>query len=157
VTQPTEVLEARIQDSIVAEMAKIGGAGVWRMTAAPLVAAGLPADPVPETSKHQVYVQYASTEMVPEGAGTVTRLARAHFNIVCMALDADANVGLRMVLNLKADVLRAVYAAEAAFFSAYGYGIWVQGFSYDASMSNVGVAVGVQDVFVDFEMSTTAP
>src|SRR6267142_2991242 len=147
---PTEVSEARIQDAIVVEMNKIGVAGSWLMTSKPFVDAGLPADPVPDM-KYQIYVQYSKTEMQAADAGTVTRRAHAMFEITCFARGADQTVALRMLLNLKADVLRAIYAAESTFYSAWGYGIWCQNFSYDAAMSTAGIAVGVQEVFVDFE------
>lgn len=170
---PTESTENRIQDSIMAEMLKIGTAGGTWLTLGfqPYVAATIPTDPVPQAvpgppvpadwvgrvAKYQVYVQYSHTDMMDAASGTATRRAQAHYDVICMGLDGDLTIAQRMMLNLRADVLRAVYAAEGTFYSVYKYGIWVGTFNHRPELSGAGVMSGSLDVFVDFDMSLQTP
>lgn len=157
---PTEATENRIQDVILAGLKLIGGAPTsgWLVLSAPFVDAGLPADPVPDTPKYQVYLQAIRSEMQDGDATSTSRMIQAVYQVACCSRDADPTVALRMLFNLKADVLRAIHSLEPVFLSPpWGRGIWIRNFTYHADASSAGLAIGVQELFVDVEISTAMP
>jgi hypothetical protein len=158
---PLEATENRIQDDLIEVLQTIGTApaGDWLTGGLEvLVEAGLPADPVPEEPRRQIYLQAIRSEQQAGETGVAERRVHAVFQVACIAREADATAALRMLFNLKADVLRAIYRNESVFTSPpWGYGIWPMNFTYHADASSAGLAIGVQELFVDAEIATTMP
>jgi hypothetical protein len=68
--------------------------------------------------------------------------------VYCISVDS-AN-GPRKVLNLKADVLRALWPLEGTLAAAFGYQPFPGPYTFRPDLMPVGVACGVLDVLVDF-------
>lgn len=152
---PTEATENRVQDLLLSILQGIGDVpSQWLTT--PSVALGVPSDAVVRQANPQVFLEYARTEARDGESDTASHAARLYYNIWCVSSDPTAN-GWRDVVNLKADVLRALYAAEGTIQSSFPYGAWPQSFQVRNDMQGAGVAVGVLEVVVDVVLSHSAP
>jgi hypothetical protein len=147
-------MENRIEDAIVLELNKIGVPPTAWLTVPGGVTLGPPGDPVPAKTAAKLYLQWIRTEPLPPAAGTSQHWARAHWGIWCAS---SAVNGLRLIKDLKADVLRALFAAEPTLIALTGYGLWPDGFLVRDDLSSIAVAIGVQLIYTDFLLDHTNP
>ena|SRR5580765_18031 len=111
---PNPPRELRIRDAIVTELQKIGvqgGAGAWLTT--PTIVLGVITQAPLKSSDPQIFIHWAETNPQTSGAGArepSAHFKRATFHLWC--LGTNPATGLDEGLNLMADVLRALYAAE---------------------------------------------
>jgi hypothetical protein len=148
-----EAKENLALDLLVSTLGTIGPVGASWLTD-PTVSAGVPPDAVPRDLGMMVYVHHVRTDLLPPDAGTANHYFRAIFHAYLCSADADHRE--RDVLNLKADALQAVFAAEGAFTTAFKQPLYPAGFIYRDDMRASGVAVGVQEFTLDLELSHTA-
>lgn len=143
-----EATENRILDVLVPILKGIGTpTGSW--LTAPTVSEGIPPDAVP--SGDRVYVHHVRTDDVPPEAGVASHYFRVRFAVWIFA------VTVRRVCQIKADVLRAVFAGEAALTSAFGQPAFPQEFMERDDLSSAGQAAGRLEVFLDVVISHSAP
>lgn len=64
---------------------------------------------------------------------------------------------VRQVVSLKADVLRCLYAAEAAFIQEFGQPIWPKSFELRSEFADAGVFVGLVVATLDYSTDHTNP
>ena len=121
----------------------------------PTVFEGTPADAVPHDLGLLLYFHHVRTEVLGAEQGTAEHRHRAFFHVYCVS--PDTGTGPRDVLALKADVLRAIFAAEGTFTSAFGQPMYPLGYGYRDDMAGAGLSVGVQEFALDMEISHTAP
>lgn len=150
-----EAMENRVLDTIMTALAAIVVSGSWLSPTAPLLKPAVPIDPIQDTPDLQIFVQHAST--VPrEGAGmTNYHLVRVTFHIWCVS--ASPAGGMRALLNLKSDVLRALFGAEGAMQQIATSGTWPGQFQFQHELVKTGVYIGVQELFADIELSHATP
>lgn len=151
-----DATENRIADALITALGGIGTpAGSW-LTQPGAISYGVPNDPLPATPALQLYLQYVRTEEQDELGSTNTHRGRAHFSVWCVSMDSSPT-GQRALVSLKADVLRALFAAEGTLQASFVYGAWPDGFTVREEMAAAGVWGGNQDLHVDFEISHAAP
>lgn len=158
-----EAFENRALDMLKLELAKIGTGmpGTWNMTGPVPVKFGLPGDALDATIKQQLYLFHAHTEEVT-GDDTETPVGpnlamKATFAIWCVTSATGLEAKLRGVLNLKADVLRALLAARGTFEAEFGYGLSLGPYTVDADLLKAGLYAGAQTVTIDNAMKPTEP
>jgi hypothetical protein len=122
----------------------------WNTTPEPVVV-DVPGEAVIITTKPKLYVQVASTDPNMPAAPASTHRWRTTFNI--WMVDKD----MRGVIQLKSDVLRAIYAAEPTFFTMFQSMPFPTSFSLNNSMNTGGSWLGLQQVQIDYETSHTSP
>lgn len=153
---PTEATENRIADALISALSGIGTPAPNWLTAPGTIAYGIPNDSLPATPSLQLYLQYQRTEEQDEQGSTATHRGRAHFTVWCVSMDSTP-AGQRALVNLKADVLRALFAAEGTLQGSFVYGAWPDDFTIHEEMASAGVWAGGQNLHVDFEISHAAP
>jgi hypothetical protein len=143
-----DATENRILDALLPILQGIGTpAGSW--LTAPEVAEGIPPDSVPVGDR--LYVHHVRTDEVAPEAGTSTHYFRARFAVWIFAET------VRRVCQIKADVLRALFAGETALTSAFGQPVWPSEFIERDDLSSSGQAAGRLEVFLDVVISHSAP
>lgn len=148
---PQAATENRVIDAVIARLQTIGTPPSSWLVATPDVAEGVPGDALPKADKPRLYVEHARTEPVPPDVGTMSHYHRVSVVVWCVAA---SNAALR---SLKADVLRALFAGESALTTEFGQPVWPGEFVPRRDMSDAGLAVGQQVVFVDVELTHSAP
>lgn len=148
---PQAATENRVTDAIIARLQTIGTPPSSWLVSTPEVSEGVPPNPLPKTDKPRLYVEHAGTLPRPEDAGTSTHWMRVQHIVWCTAATP------RDVLSLKADVLRALFAGESTLTSALGQPVFPGEFAHRRDMTDAGIAVGQQVVFVDMEVSHATP
>lgn len=144
--------ENRALDALMLELKKIGTAGApgpWLTTAT--VQEGNPLDALPETNP-LVLVQHVLTEPRPEGeSGLSLHDFRLHFVVWCVGLS------MRECNSAKADVLRALFAGEAAITSALQQPIYPATYEHKVELNLTGRRVAALTLFTDLAVSHTTP
>ncbi len=149
-----QAMEVRATVALLAALAAIGTPSTSWLTK-PTVAEGIPPDEVEASTCPRIYLQHVRTEYLDgEQFGTVHR-HRAVFQAFLLAV-ADAT-GPRNVLNLKADVLRAVFAAEGAITTQFATPALPLSFEYRDDYRDAGIDAGVQELALDLEINHTDP
>jgi hypothetical protein len=156
---PNPARENRLLDALLDQLNLIGQPpGDW--STAPAIAEGIPGDALPEGVKQQIYVAPVETRMVPEeddleATGPVGHQAKTLFGIWCVSGDPD---GTRDVLDMKADVLRALFAAEGTLQSQTdGFGMWPANGRLMLEMSRAGFTVWLQPVRAEYTLAHDDP
>lgn len=155
---PNPATENRLLDAIADVLEGIGTpAPDWLTT--PTVMIGIPGDALPEGVKQLILVAPVSTEMKSEddeldGFGANSHSATAHFAIWCIS---GTEAGLVDALNIKADVLRALWAAEGALTPLAGGPVWVDRGELNLELSRAGYAVWMQRVHASPHLAHTDP
>lgn len=150
--------ENRMLDALLTKLQKIGTPSTSWLTTPGSALIGIPNDAVNNTTKAQPFLrlQYLSTEERDDSADTTTHVGRAHFAVWCVSTDSS-QTGMREVIALKADVLRALFAAEGTLFASWAYGCWPDEFFIHEEMLKAGVWAGVQRIHIDFPITHAAP
>jgi len=145
---PSEAPEILMQDALEAALGQIAVEPTipWVMTTPPELQVGIPGDPVPAPDVSKIYVQHVNSNVGSDNVGTCQHRLDATFHIWCVC-SHPANAPSRM-LQLKTDVVRALLAAEPAFYEQFPYGIEIGPFSFssDEMYIRAGCAAGVQEV-----------
>lgn len=145
--------ENRALDALLVELRKIGTAGApgpWLTSAT--VQEGYPLDPLPEETNPLVLVQHVLTEPRPEGeGGTSLHDFRLHFVVWCIGKN------MRECNSVKADVLRAVFAGEAALTTALQQPVYPATYEHRVELNLIGRKVAAFALFVDTAVSHSAP
>lgn len=149
---PQDATENRLMDAVLARLQTIGTPPSSWLVATPAVVEGVPGDALKTPSvKPRVWVEQAGTIPVPPEAGVSSHYHRASLVVWCV----DTTV--RKVIALKADVLRALFAGEGSLTTAFGQPVWPGEFVLRGDLSDAGIAVGQQVVFIDVELTHSAP
>lgn len=156
---PNHARENRIRDAILTELNKIGvqgGAGAWLTT--PNVTLGTPVGKdIPRTPAAQLFFHWAET-LPRQGAGgrePSSHWKRAIYHVWCVT--ADPAQAIDLGLDLKADVLRALYAAEATLKSFADSGVFPGGEMLHPELLKSGVTVVGLEVNADFRQDHADP
>lgn len=140
---PAQALENRIVDLLVTTLQAIGTPASSWLTQ-PTVAEGVPADAVPRATKPLVYVRNVLTGPTPgQEAGTSSHTLRVTVLVVVLATT------VRTVNNVKADILRALFAAEQTFTDAFKQPMWPADFEVLDDMKSAGYIIGHLQLFMD--------
>lgn len=100
----------------------------------------------------QIYVEQGLTEPLPEGeGGSQTHSFRAH--LFLWLVTWDQALKRRDLERMKADVLAALFAAEAAVGAVATYGGWPLGFAVRDELRPAGAWLGVIDYVVDYALA----
>ena len=151
-----EATENRIADAILTALQAIGSAPTSFWSTSPLPASrGIPNDALVPNAKPMIFLQHLGTEPQDAESGTATHRARATFAVWCVSSDFTA--GERITLNLKADVLRAIFAVENTILTVAAYGGWPSGYTVHEDMAPAGFWCGQQLIYFDFNMTHTDP
>lgn len=148
---PAAATENRVIDAVITRLQTIGTPPSSWNVATPEVAEGVPPDPVPVPNKARLYVEHSRTDPTNPDAGTASHYHRVSLVVWCVAKTP------RDVATLKSDVLRALFAGEGTFTASFGQPMWPGEFVQRRDLSDAGVAVGQQVVFVDVELTHSAP
>jgi len=152
---PAEASENRALDALVNVLLTIGAPAASWLTV-PTVNVGIPPDSVPSDAGALLYVHHVRTEAIPAEVGRAYHRNRAYFHVYGFVPDRDSG-GPRLLLNLKADVLRAVFAAEGSVTTLFGQPFFPGSFGYRDDMISAGMSAGVQELTLDLELSHTQP
>jgi len=152
---PVDAFENRVLDQLMATTC-LGGIGTpptsWLTV--PVVAEGLPREIVPSdvATTPRIYVQHDRTGPSIGENQTLTRHhARAEFSAWIAAKDRST------LLQVKADVLRAVYAAEGTIAGALGMYVEAREFIQRDDLVTAGFALGQQILTIDFDTDHASP
>lgn len=149
---PPAALENRLTDLLLAALAPIGTpAANWR-AGVPTITEGIPGDAVPPATGPHLYVQFLRTEALIDGnVGSTVHRATSYFTIWI------AGKTQRIMLDAKADVLQAIFAAEGAITASLGQPAWLETFSFRDDMLVAGLFMGGQSLFMTYEVPHAAP
>jgi hypothetical protein len=130
----------------------LGGIGTppgdWLTSPAAPIPTVPPLDALPSAdSKVLLYVAHSRTEPNREQTTMRRHGWRAWFTVWIIGKDPITTNRAR------ADVLRAIYAAEGAFTAAFGQPMYPDALAH---LSSVGCDVAQQDAFLDFDTDHTA-
>lgn len=148
---PANAIENRMLDALGVALAGISVANGYLTD--PVAAEGIPQDVIPKPTSPLVYYHHVRSERAEADAGTSEHRYRLHFTAYIYATT------LRGVLDAKADVLRAVYANEAATAAVAVSGpMWPDTYALrDDMVQQSGSYCGVLDLLVDVEVSHATP
>jgi hypothetical protein len=148
---PQAATENRIADAVMACLHSIGTPASSWLSSGVVVAEGVPGNNVDVTDGPKVFVDYRGTAPVQPEADTARHFHQATFVAWCFARTT------RDLVSLKADILRAIFAAESTFISQFQQPMWPGEFKPRPDMSDAGIAVGMQVLTVDVYMEHSAP
>lgn len=159
---PVDAFENRIADVFLTVLGGIGTPASSWLSGVPLVIEGSPAEAVPEPSavhalskKGILYLEHVRTGPAPGEVGTSTHTLRATF---CITILAETVRDLR---KLKADVLRALWAAEGTFTTAEEQPAFTEDFTtrdYQGdSLRVAGYFGGTLSAFVESTLTHAKP
>lgn len=145
-----EASENRVLDAVLLLLQGIGTpAGSW--LTAPTVAEGIPPDIVPVADKTVVYLHHVRTDETPPEAGVRSHYFRLRYAVWIFGPTP------RVICSVKADVLRALFAGEGSLTTAFAQPAFPSEFVQLDDMSHAGAAAGRMDLFIDLEISHSAP
>jgi hypothetical protein len=145
-------IENRVISLLATQLAGIGTPSSSYLTVPVRVEVGVPANPVPTEDLPALFIQYVRTEVPKDGESTLTKHPlRIHILIWCLALDVTT------MLSLKADVLRQIYASEAAFTASFKQPLWAMDFAYRDEQQQAGNIAGALATFIDVEVDHANP
>lgn len=145
---PTDAKENLVLTTLLTALAGI--AGVAYLTS-PTVIEGPPADSIEASACPLVSVHFARTEILGAETGSATHKWRLHYAIWCH------HTTRRGVAQIKADVMRVIFAAEAVFTGAYGQPMWAGDFNMRDDMYRSGVVSGGVLAYLDLEADHASP
>lgn len=151
---PVVAFENRVIDLLSPALAGIGTPPSQWLSPAPEVHEGIPTDKVdfPEDPAGSVlYIQHVRTAPSEEEAGTATHTMRATFAVWIFSRTQ------RVSLDMKADVLRAVYALEGPMTSALQQPLYPTECTLPDDMRPAGFAVIAQLLQIDYQADHTNP
>jgi hypothetical protein len=160
-----EALENLMFDTLMTALASIGVTvgPLWATSPSPLVGGGIPNDSIQQVIAtyaatrgvavtEAIYLEHLTTSAKYDAStGPAGHVASASFRVYLISVDTI--LGTRKVRNLKADVLRALFSAENAFSSVYGYTPAPGPYALRPDLFAVGVSAGVLDIDIDFNES----
>lgn len=147
---PSEAKEALIADAIVATLNGIGPIGASWLTNPYDAVIGAYPDAMPLLDRPRLFVQHAMTgPRTDPNASPSGHAVRSVFTIVIAARDH------RTVLNTKADIARAIRAAEGTFAASFQQPLWEGDFAHSDEMKGSGVYLGYLSAFIDYETDHT--
>lgn len=143
--------EARLLDQLNTALAAITTTPANYLTT-PVLGEGVPLDSVTTGTKPHIFADYVRSNLPGDAAmgGAFHRLEVT----MCIWIVSST---VRLLLAAKADVLRAIFAAEGAFTGAFGTPLWPTDFAVRDEMSPAGEYVGVQLATITVELSHSAP
>lgn len=144
----SEATENRILDVLMPILSGIGvPASSWLTQ--PTVVEGIPPDAVPAGDR--VYVHHVRTDETPPEAGTSQHYFRVRIAMWIFAVTP------RQVCRIKADLLRALFAGEAAITSAFSQPLFPSEFVPRDDLSTAGQSAGRLEAYLDVVISHSAP
>ena len=147
---PSEAKEALIADQIVATLVGIGPVGASWLTDPYDAVIGAPGDAMGLLDRPRLFVQHAGT--VPRTEANASPSAHALRSVFTIVI---ASMSHRTVLNTKADIARAIRAAEGTFTASFQQPLWEGDFAHSDAMLSSGIYLGILSVFIDYESDHT--
>jgi hypothetical protein len=156
-----EARENRILQAIIVELNKIGqvpGPSSWLTT--PTVYEGFPNTSLPEGENQVIYVAAIETRTAPEeddleSSGPTGHQAKTAFAIWVVSGKENGSTD---IFDMKADVLRCLYAAEGTLQSITdGWGVWPGSFIVRLDLWRAGYTVGQLTARAEFTINHTDP
>lgn len=148
---PLIATENRVMAALFAAFQTIGTPPSSWLSQSPQIIEGVPGDALPKANVPRVYLEHSRTDPTGPEAGVSSHYHRVQVVVWCVAkTPTDVN-------NLKADVLRALYANETSLAGLFGQPAWAGEFVHRRDLSDAGMAIGQQVVFVDVELAHNAP
>jgi len=153
---PDPAIENAMLDALAYELGKIGTNPLsnWLTQSPPILKRGVPGDSPPGPNLLSMYLQHLSTEFL-DGASGPTASHRASVRLGVWVVSTDPDTGATDALNLKADVLRAIFAAEGTIGAMFDGGIWPGGFEFSAG--EAGLRAGTYLGMLEVRIETTVP
>lgn len=151
---PLVAFENRVLDLLVPALTGIGTPASGWLSPVPEVHEGVPPDAVTlpqEPGQSVLYVQHVRTEPAEGDVGTSTHSMRATFAVWIFSITQ------RIALNMKADVLRAVYALEGPMTTEMQQPLWPREATPPDDMKPAGFAVVAQVLSIDYSADHTNP
>lgn len=146
----TDAKELRVADLMATTFATIDkGGGVYNTT--PTIVNGeVPGDTTPQGAEPTVFLVPVDSDARDEDADSSNHVIAVGVQIYIVSTLDDAAAAIRQAWNTVADIKRAFFAAEDAFYSAFRYGHEVGRFYLEPEMLKRGqiVIVGVLTAIV---------
>lgn len=147
---PAAATENRVRDTL---LSVLGGVGVppssWLTV--PETMDGVPGSKLPAPNKPRYYVQFVSTTPKAGDRGTKYHRMTVSFAVwIAAKTQAEA-------ISAKADLLRAIFGAEATFTNAYGSPMYPGETNFRLDMSRAGIMVIEQALHLDTVFDHAAP
>jgi hypothetical protein len=142
---PPEAKDNQILTSLMTALAAIGTPATDWLTA-PMLEEGIPPDSIPTVDvAPRIYVHQPRTGFPSDPPPGPKHRWRTHFDVWIVAKD------LRTANRVRADVLRAVYAAAGTLQGAYGEPIYPgpEDFTRRDDLAPAGVHVALQPFYID--------
>jgi len=149
---PTAGTETRLNGALATVLGTIGvPPSSWRTTPTQPITQGIPGDAVGVLTQPRIFLQFYRTDPAQEGAGMAKHRATVQFIVWMLATTTDS------LLEVKCDVLRALFANEAYFTAQFGQPFWPGSFQTHNEMQAAGNEVGSLIVTIDVEIDHSAP
>ena len=148
-----DAIENRLMDAVLGVLQGIGSppSGWLTSNPAPVVAEGIPANALSVTAAPLLFVDCAGTLPQQPEAAVGGHWLRVSFSIYALARTT------REACALKADVLRALFAAEQSFTQQFAALPVLGAFGWRTDYVKSGLACAQQDVSFDVYISHSAP
>jgi hypothetical protein len=148
---PLDAFENRVFDQLLVQLNAIVGPPNW-LTQPSSIEEGVPGAAITlPTGVSKVFAQVMSTEPGSPPTPSGSHRWRSTFNVwICAREQSD-------VLSIKADVLRAVYAAVSTFTTMFEAVPFPTNFSFNNSMTSGGVWIGLQQIQIDYQTTDSNP
>lgn len=146
----TEAKDNLILSSLLAVLQGINGPSTYLTM--PSVAEGVPPDAVPSVDvTPRVYLHHVRTDPAPDAAagGPTVHRWRARYDVWITSKSA------RTSNQVRADVLRAVYAAEGSLTTSYGQPVWPEDYARRDDLTRAGVDFAVLSLFIEYQTDHT--
>jgi hypothetical protein len=148
---PTAGTETRLMGALATALGTIGvPPSSWLTTPTLPVRTDTPNDALGALTHPQVFLNFYRTDPA-EGAGMTRHRATVQF-VVWIASPTTTEM-----LNVKADVLRALFSSEGTFTQQFGQPFWPGTFQTHPEMQAAGNQLGSLTVTIDVEMDHSAP
>jgi hypothetical protein len=144
-------VEVQVLDAILSACAGIGTPAASWLTTPNAIVEGVPNDKMGALTNPRLFLQHVASTPASGSAGTTYHRWTLTFNIWCCAQTQ------RGVLSLKADVLRAVYAAEGTFTASFKQPLWPGDFTFHDELVKAGIWLGTQTFTIDIETDHASP
>jgi len=139
---------------VLTELAKIGTGPTQWLTNPPDAKEGAPGDALDGTIPHQIFIQCAESAL--EDAPVTATMHARRLTVTVWMIAQQSTSSWAEVRKIKADVLRALYAAEGTFESiSLEWG--VQGYQARNDLAPAGFLAGSLDVYFDYDSEHATP
>lgn len=149
---PVAAIETRVLDAMLTALGGIGTPPSSWLTTPYAVLDGVPGDEMGRLDLPRLFVQHVQS--APDASGD-TEITRHNWTLTFNVWVAATT--MRAVLAAKADVLRAIYAAEGTFMDSFRAPLFPSGFAFHDELVKAGTWLGTQTFTIDVETGHADP